>query len=79
MVGEKEKVSKVRSSELKTGLSSSDDPVKAEVDTAASDPSSSIQREIRPFHALKEECALDVNTHFRFRYMCFLAWRSMLL
>lgn len=61
-------MSEVRSSELKAGLSSSDDPVKAEMDIAASGPSSSVQREIRHFYALKEECALDVNTLFRFRY-----------
>lgn len=61
-------MSEVRSSELKAGLSSSDDPVKAEMDIAASDPSSSVQREIRHFYALKEECALDVDTLFRFRY-----------
>lgn len=39
MVGEKEVVSEVRSSELETRLLSSDDPVEAEVDTAASGPS----------------------------------------
>ena len=38
MVGERDVVSEVRSSELETGLSSSDDPIEAEVDTVASDP-----------------------------------------
>ena len=55
-------MSEVRSSELETGLSSSDDPIEAEVDTAASS-----WREIRAFHALREECALDTNNLFRFR------------
>ena len=41
MVGEREVVSKVGSSELKTGLSSSDDPVEAEGDIVASGLSSS--------------------------------------
>ena len=41
MVGEREMVFEVRSSELKTRLSSSAEPVEAKVDTAASDPSSS--------------------------------------
>ena len=52
----------VRSSKLETGLSSNDDPVKAEMDTTTSN-----QREIKSFHALKEECALDTDTPFRFR------------
>ena len=67
MVGEREVVSEVRSSELETGLSSSDDPVEAEGDIAAFGPSLSERRKIRPFQALKEECALDANTLFRFR------------
>ena len=41
---------------------SSDDPVEAEVDTTVSG-----QREVRVFHALNEECALDVDTLFRFK------------
>ena len=52
----------VRSSKLETGLSSNDDPIKAEMDTTTSN-----QREIKSFHALKEECALDTDTPFRFR------------
>ena len=64
---EREVVSKVRSSELETRLSSSDDPVEVEGDTAASGLSSSGRRKIRPFHALREECALDTNTFFRSR------------
>ena len=66
-MGEREVVSKVRSSELETGLSSSDDPVEVEGDTIASGLSLSGQRKIRPFHALREECALDANTFFRFQ------------
>ena len=41
MVGEREVVSEVRSSELEMGLSSSDDPVEEEGDTVAFGPSSS--------------------------------------
>ena len=55
-------MSKVRSSELEIGLSSSDSPIKAEVDTAASG-----WREGRAFHVLGEECALYTDTLFRFR------------
>ena len=55
-------MSEVRSSKLETRLSSSDDPIKAEVDTTTSG-----QREIKAFHALKEECALDIDTPFRFK------------
>ena len=62
----REMMSEVRSSELETGLSFSDDPVEVEVDTPAFGPSSSGQREIRFFHTLKEECALDADTLFRF-------------
>ena len=46
---EREVVSEVRFSELKTGLLSSGDPVKAKGDTVASSPLSSRQKEIRPF------------------------------
>ena len=38
LVGEQRVMSKVRSSELETGLSSSDDPVEVEEDTATSSP-----------------------------------------
>ena len=69
MVGEREVVSEVRSSELETGLSSSDDLVEAEGNIAAFDPLLSRRRKIRPFHAFREECALDANTLFRFRDM----------
>ncbi|KAL0005311.1 hypothetical protein SO802_012872 [Lithocarpus litseifolius] len=67
MVGEREMVSEVRSSELENGLLSSDDPIKAEVDTTTSGPSSFGRREIRSFRTLREECDLDANTLFRFR------------
>ena len=43
-------------------LSSSDDPVEVGGDTAASGPSSSGQRKIKPFHAIREKCALDADT-----------------
>lgn len=58
-MGDRGVIFKVRSSELETGLSSSDDPVVAKVDTAASG-----QREVRAFDALKERCALDTDTLF---------------
>ena len=67
MVGEKEVVFEVRSSELSIGLSSSDDPVEAKVDIAASSSSLSGRIDIRSFHALRKECALDADTLFRFR------------
>ena len=67
LVGEREMVSEVRSNELETGILSSVDPVKAKVDTSTSGPASSGQREIRSFHALREECALDADTFFKFR------------
>ena len=57
----------MRSSEHEPRLSSSNDLVKARGDTAASSPSSSRRREIKPFHALREDYALDPNTFFRFR------------
>ena len=53
-------MSEVRSNELKTGLSSSGDPV--EGDTAVSTP-----REFRAFYALKEVCGLDADTVGRFK------------
>lgn len=60
----------VRSSELDTGLSSSDKVVEA--NTAVSTPSSlnplsSSHTVLKAFHALKEECSLDKDTLFRFR------------
>ena len=61
LVGKRRVMSEVRSSELETGLSSSDDPVEVEVDTAASGP-----REVRAFSTLREECGLDVETLSRF-------------
>ena len=67
MVDEREVASEVRFSELEIGLSSSDDLVGVGEDTAASGASSSGRREIRPFHALREDYALDPNTFFRFR------------
>jgi len=58
-MGDRGVIFEVRSSELEIGLSSSDDPVKAEVDTAASG-----RREVRAFHALREGYALDADTLF---------------
>ena len=52
---------KVRSSELKARLSSSDDPVEVGEDTAVS-----VLWEVRAFSALGEECSLDVEIHSRF-------------
>ena len=48
-------MSEVKSSELKTGLSSSDEP--AEGDTAVS-----ASHKVRAFYALNEECGLDDDT-----------------
>lgn len=61
----------VRSSELDTGLSSSDKVV--EVDTAISvplslNPSSSFQTVLRAFHTFKEVCSLDEDTLFSFSF-----------
>ena len=67
MVGKREVVSEVRSSELETRLSSSDDPVEAKFDTATLGPLSFGRREVRSFHAFKDECALEADTLFRFR------------
>ena len=53
-------MSKVRSSELETELSSSGDPMKE--DTFVSTP-----REVKAFHALEEVCGLDANTLGRFK------------
>ena len=52
----------MRSSELETGLSSSNDPMEVEEDTVAFST-----REVRAFFALEEKCGLDVETLFRFR------------
>ena len=60
LVGERERMSEVRSSELETRLSSNDDLVQG--DTTVSTP-----REVRAFHALEEVCGLDGNTLSRFK------------
>ena len=61
LVSERERMSEIRSSELETGLSSSDDPVEKGNDTAASVPI-----EVRAFSALGEDCGLDTKTLSRF-------------
>ena len=53
-------MSEVRSSELETGLSSSDEPAEGDIAVSAS-------REVRTFYALNEECGLDDNTLSRFK------------
>lgn len=58
--GETKRMSEVRSSDLETGLSSSESPV--EGDTAVSVP-----RQVRAFYALGEECGLDADTVARFK------------
>lgn len=61
---------KVRSSELDTGLSSSDKAVEVDIAVLTSpslNPSSSSPTVFRPFHALKEVCSLDEDNLFRFR------------
>ena len=58
--GETKRMLEVRSSELKTGLSSSGGPV--EGDTVVS-----ISRAIKAFYALEEVCGLDVDTVGRFK------------
>ena len=61
-------MSEARSSELETGLLSSDDLV--EEDTTVSTP-----REVRAFYALEEVCGLDVDTLGRFKdRFQFLEW-----
>ena len=62
IVGERRIMSEVRSSELETRLSSNDDPVEMEEDTATSSP-----RELRAFSALGEVCGMDAETLSRFR------------
>ena len=59
LIREQEVISEVRSSELETRSSSSDDLVKG--DTTISSP-----REVRAFHTLEEACALDGDTLARF-------------
>ena len=54
-------MSEVRSSELETRLSFSEDPVEVEKDTVTSGP-----REARAFFTLGEECSLDIETLSRF-------------
>ena len=61
LVGERRVMLEVRSSELETGLLSSDDPIEMEEDTTASGP-----REVRAFSALGEACGLDGETLSRF-------------
>ena len=61
LVIERSGMSEVRSSELETGLSSSNNPVGVEVDTQVSSP-----REVRVFSAFGEECGLDIKTLSRF-------------
>ena len=58
--GEAKRMSEVRSSELETGLLSSDGPV--EGDTTVSAP-----RPVRAFYALGEACGLDADTIARFK------------
>ena len=60
LIEERERMSEVQFSKLKTGLSFNDGPV--EEDTAVSSP-----QEVRVFHALEEVCGLDVITLGRFK------------
>ncbi|KAL0011655.1 hypothetical protein SO802_006763 [Lithocarpus litseifolius] len=60
LVGERERMSEVRSSEGETGLSSNGGPV--EGDIAVSTP-----QEVRAFHALDEVCSLDGDTLSKIR------------
>ena len=62
LVGERRVMPEVRSSELETRLSSSDDPIEMVEDTAAFGP-----RVVRAFSALKEVCGLDDETLSKFR------------
>lgn len=62
--------SKIRSSDLETGLLSSGDTTGAETDIAASVPmfsQPSVSQPPRSFHALKEECSLNEETLSKFR------------
>ena len=62
ILGEWRSMLEVRPSELETRLSSSNDPVDVEEDTAACGP-----REVKAFHTLEEVCGLDSDTLSRFR------------
>ena len=61
-MGERRIMLEVRSSKLEMRLSSSNDPVEMEEDTAAFGP-----RELRAFFTLREACGLDTETLSRFR------------
>ena len=61
LTSERGAMSEVRSSELEIGLSSSDDPMEVEEDTAIS-----ILQEVRAFSTLGEEFSLDVENLSRF-------------
>ena len=63
LVSERRAMSEVRSSELETGLSSSDDPVEVGEDTTVSIP-----RKVRAFSALGEEYSLDAEILSRFSH-----------
>ena len=58
--GEAKRMSEVRSSELETGLSSSDGPVEGDMAIFA-------RRLVRAFYALGEVCGLDTDTVARFK------------
>ena len=60
LVSDRKVMSEVRSSELETRLSSSDDPMGE--DTTISTP-----KVVMDFSALDEECSLDVETLSRFK------------
>ena len=60
LVSDRRAMSEVRSNELETGLSSSDDPVEEDTTVFTS-------RVVRAFSALDEECGLDAETLSRFR------------
>ena len=62
VVGEQKVMSEVKSSELETRMSSSDDLVVVEEDIVASG-----LREVRAFHAFREVCCLDADTLSKFR------------
>ena len=61
-MSERGAMSEVRSSELETRLSSSDDPEEVEEDTVVF-----VLREVKAFHAPREVCSLDDETLSRFR------------
>ena len=63
LVSKQGAMSEVRSSELETGLSSSDNPVEVGEDTVVSIP-----WEVRAFSAFGEECSLDVEILSRFSH-----------